>query len=122
MTLRYFLLDANLSPETAYFLRSYGYMIKSLLEQDLGNIDDQEVANIARQEKCILITFDLDFGEMQYFASNKQFGVIVLRLSDQRVENVNRTLLNFLERYSHILRKEWKILVVLTETEVRISR
>ena len=97
-------------------------MIKSLLEQDLGNIDDQEVANIARQEKCILITFDLDFGEMQYFASNKQFGVIVLRLSDQRVENVNRTLLNFLERYSHILRKEWKILVVLTETEVRISR
>lgn len=63
-----FLLDANISPETANFLRSHGFDVKSLLEDGLGDLDDDEVANIASKEKRILITFDLDFGEMQYFA------------------------------------------------------
>lgn len=121
MLRHHFLLDANISPETANFLRSHGFAVKSLLELDLGNLDDQEVANIARRERSILITFDLDFGEMQYFASDKKFGVIVLRLSDQRVEKVNMVLLSFLGSYHQILRKEWRGLAVLTETEVRIS-
>ena len=119
---RRFLLDANISPETANFLRSHGFVVKSLLEHGLGDLDDQEVANIARHERSMLITFDLDFGEMQYFATEKKFGVIVLRLSDQRVETVNMVLLSFLTRYHQILRKEWRGLAVLTETEVRISQ
>ena len=108
--------------ETASFLRSHGFTVKSLLVHGLGDLDDQEAANIARHERSILITFDLDFGEMQYFASEKKFGVIVLRLSDQRVETVNMVLLSFLARYYQILIKEWRGLAVLTEKEVCISQ
>lgn len=76
-------------------------MVKSLLEDGLGDLDDEEVTNIACKEKSVLITFDLDFGEMQYFASKKKFGVIILRLSDQRVEAVNRVFEFFQSLLSH---------------------
>lgn len=69
--------------------------MKSLIEDGLGDIDDEEAANIARKEKRILITFDLDFGEMYYFALKKSFSAIILRLEDQRVERVNAMLARF---------------------------
>ena len=112
------LLDANLSPETAIFLRKEGFNVKSLIEEAIGSIEDEEVVRIAKKEKRIIVTFDLDFGEIYYFAHEKRFGVIVLRLDDQRVENVNMALWNFLQSWqSKDIRKK---LVILRETEVRV--
>lgn len=68
-----FLLDANISSETAIFLRSLGFGVKSLIEEGLGTVGDQEVAAMAMKERRILITFDLDFGELYYFSSRKVF-------------------------------------------------
>lgn len=112
------LLDANLSPETAIFLRKEGFNVKSLIEEGIGGIEDERVVHIAKKERRIIVTFDLDFGEIYYFAYEKRFGVIVLRLDDQRVENVNMTLGRFLQsRQSKEIQKK---LVILRETEVRI--
>jgi predicted nuclease of predicted toxin-antitoxin system len=91
-----FLLDANLSPETAAYLRDFGFDAKSLIEEDLGFLEDAAVAALVRKERRTLVTFDLDFGEIYYFSSKKKFGVIVLRLDDQRVESVNEILRQFL--------------------------
>lgn len=115
------LLDANISPETAIFLRSFGFDVKSLIEDGLGGIEDAAVAKIAQREKRLLITFDLDFGEMYYFALRKKFSVIVLRFEDQRVEAVNAVLKRFLETQHSVLISQKKKLVILTETEVRIA-
>ncbi len=41
------LLDANISPETAIFLRSFGFDVRSLIEEELGGIEDTAVAKIA---------------------------------------------------------------------------
>lgn len=114
------LLDANISPETAIFLRSFSFNVKSLIEDGLGDIEDEEVAKIARKEKRTLVTFDLDFGEMYYFALRKKFSVIILRLEDQRVEAANAALKRFLETQHSVLISQKKKLVILTETEVRI--
>ena len=115
-----FLLDANISPETAIFLRSFGFEVKSLIEAGLGGINDAEVAKIAEREKRVIITFDLDFGEMYFFASKKKFGVIVLRLDDQRVETVNAVLKRFFETGRTVLTRRSRKLIILTETEMRI--
>ncbi|MDP3948826.1 MAG: DUF5615 family PIN-like protein [bacterium] len=115
------MLDANISPLTAIFLRSFGFVdVKSLIEDGLGGIDDSEVAKIAECERRILITFDLDFGEMYYFALKKKFGVIVLRLDDQRVEMVNAVLKRFFETGRPILKRRGKKLIIITEAEIRI--
>ncbi|MBI2515184.1 DUF5615 family PIN-like protein [Candidatus Wolfebacteria bacterium] len=115
-----FLLDANLSPETANFLRSLGFDVKSLIEERLGDLHDWAVAEMAKKEKRILLTLDLDFGEMYYFAAKKTFGVIVLRLEDQRVQIVNKILSRFLEMYGAELERRGKNLFILRETEVRV--
>lgn len=67
-----FLLDANLSPETADFLRSLVFDVKSLIEEGLGDLDDEEVIKITRRENRILVTFDLDFAEVHYFSSTRK--------------------------------------------------
>ena len=113
-----FLLDANISPETAIHLRSLDHDAKSLIEEKKGHLSDREVVAFAVRERRLIITFDLDFGELYYFSYKTRIGVIILRLRDQRVEMVNAVLENFL---ANLQRPIDKRLVILTESEVRIS-
>ncbi len=46
-----FLLDANLSPETAEYLRSLGYQAESIQEQGLGNLTDEQIVQKAVNEE-----------------------------------------------------------------------
>lgn len=117
-----FLLDANISPETATFLRQFNFNVKSLIEENLSCLSDVEVVDLAKQEKRIIITFDLDFGEIFYFFKKREVGIIVLRLQDQRVENVNNILEKFIKYYELDKKsnKFNKFLVILSEDNVRI--
>lgn len=116
-----FLLDANLSPETAEYLRSLHYEVKSLIEDHQGDLPDEAVAEIARKEKLVVITFDLDFGEIYYFSTEKAFHVILLRLNDQRVEAVNQILQRFLVSFGHELLRKLHKLFIIDESSVRIA-
>jgi len=113
------LLDANLSPETAEYLRLLGFDVKCLIEENLGNLNDDEVVHIAIREKRVVITFDLDFGEIYYFAYPKKFNALVMRLSDQRVEFMNSILKNFFENNKGFFTKRTYRLAVVSESEVR---
>ena len=118
-----FLLDANLSPETADFLRRLFFDAKSLIEMGLGGLDDEEVIRLAREEGRAVITFDLDFGEIFYFSDPRQRGgAIVLRLEDQRVENVNAVLEAFLDRWKSKknLKTLGRKLIILEQDRFRI--
>jgi len=82
------LLNANLSPETAAFLRSrFGFDVRCLVEERLGALTDEEVAAIAHGEGRVVVTSDLDFGQRYHFAREPRIGTIVLRLEDQTVEH-----------------------------------
>lgn len=115
------LLDANLSPETAIFLQSRGFGAKSLIEMGLGAMIDDKVFEFARRSNSILVTFDLDFGEMYYFATDKKLNVIVLRLNDQRVESVNAVLEQFFETHGDLFGNKHKRLVIISDSGVRVS-
>ena len=116
-----FLLDANLSPETAVFLRSLGYDVVSLIEENNGELDDEIIADMAEAEGRIILTFDLDFGEIYFFAREERFSVVILRLKDQRVEAVNAVLGKFLITHGHTLLQMKNNLVIATEHHVRIA-
>lgn len=61
-----FLLDANLSPITSSYLKSLGFDSKSIVKEKLGRLTDKGIAELAIKEKRIVITFDLDFGEIYH--------------------------------------------------------
>ena len=116
-----FLLDANLSPETAEFLRSLGYAAISLIEEQKGELDDEIIADMAEAAGRIILTFDLDFGEIYFFAREERFSVVIFRLKDQRVESINTILGKFLITHSHMLTQIRNNLVIVSEHHIRIA-
>jgi len=93
------LLNANLSHETASFLRNLDFDVLCLLEEGLGAITDEKVVELAKKESRIIITFDLDFGQLYHFREEGKIGVVVLRLRDQTVEATNAVLERFFEDF-----------------------
>jgi predicted nuclease of predicted toxin-antitoxin system len=118
---RRFLLDANLSPETAAFLRStFDFDAVDLLTLGLSGLTDREVVAMAKRDTRIVITFDLDFGEIYHRWERGRLGVIVLRLEDQPVESTNRVLGQCFATLAPTIPLE-RSLVVLDGERVRIT-
>lgn len=117
-----FLLDANLSPKTAQFLTdTFGFDVVSLLTLRQGALRDEDVIALATGERRIIITLDLDFGELYYLRGQVGMGVSILRLNDQTVEWVNQTLERFFRDAAPTLELE-RALVIVEETRVRVVR
>lgn len=115
------LLDANLSPETAVYLRKSKFDVKSLLEEGLGSLDDINVAEMAIKEERVIITFDLDFGEIFHYRSSPELSVIVLRLNDQTVESVNSRL-KLLFKSDIVDKNMENTLITVSDKTVRIYK
>jgi predicted nuclease of predicted toxin-antitoxin system len=54
--------------------------------------NDRQIAERARAEDRILLTFDLDFGAILALGVVDKPSVVIFRLSDERAESVNRRL------------------------------
>lgn len=117
-----FLLDANLSPETAEAIRELGYNTRSIQEEGLGELSDEEIVELAKREKRIIITFDQDLADAWYFREHGKVGVILLRTHLQTVEHLESVLTPFIE--AKVIEKEKlkKSLTVLSEAGHRIVR
>jgi hypothetical protein len=70
----------------------------------------------------MIITFDLDFGEIYYFATKTHVGITVLRIRPQTVEHANEILERFLK--SKMIEKEnlEKALIIVDEKRVRFRK
>jgi len=117
-----FLLDANLSPITASFIKNLGFDSKSITEEKLGNLTDSGVVEIARRENRMIITFDLDFGEIYHTKESGKIGVMVLRLENQTSNNVNFVLKQFVSENKSLLEKNTKSLIVIKSNSIRFVK
>lgn len=85
-----FLADAGISPETADFLRRRGHEAVHVRELGMQRAPDRLLVDRARAEDRVLVTFDLDFGEILALGVMVSPSVVIFRLSDERAESVNR--------------------------------
>jgi predicted nuclease of predicted toxin-antitoxin system len=74
-----FLLDMNLPPAMVDWLRSEGHDAIHIREIGLAQLPDREVFARAAEEGRIVVTFDLDFGEIVGLAGATGSGVVLLR-------------------------------------------
>lgn len=72
----------------------------------------------ARKEQCILLTHDLDFGDLLAASGANLPSVVIFRLRNMRPEHVNDHLLNVISQCSTAL--ENGAIVTVTEGQVRI--
>ena len=75
-----FLLDMNLPPAMADWLRSDGHDAVHIRETGYADLLDREIFARAAEDGRIVVTFDLDFGEVIGLAGAAGSGVLLLRL------------------------------------------
>ena len=87
-----FLLDMNLPPAMAEWLRSEGHDEVHVRDLGLAHLPDREVFARAAEDGRIVVTFDLDFGEVIGFARATGSGVVLLRLRLARQHHLRQRL------------------------------
>ena len=87
-----FLADAGLSPLTVEFLVQLGHEAVHVRTLGMQRASDREVVERARADSSVVLTFDLDFGDVLALGVLDKPSVIIFRLADERSESVNQRL------------------------------
>src|SRR5712691_13541203 len=96
-----FLVDECTGPAVARWLEQRGHDVFSVYDEARG-IDDNRVIEIAQAEGRILITNDRGFGEKVFRQRRPHYGVVFLRLANERSTNKIRVLSQLLDQYSDV--------------------
>jgi predicted nuclease of predicted toxin-antitoxin system len=114
-----FLVDANLSPRVAEWLRNAGYDAVHVFEAALGQAGDRQILEEAASRRQILLTADLDFGEI-VARSSARTSVLILRLRSAATANVTKRLEMVLAQAASAL--EDGAVVIVGEASIRLRR
>ena len=113
-----FLADMGVSIRVVEWLRSNGYDAKHLREEGLHRMPNGEIFTKAIHENRIIITFDLDFGEIVALSKGKKASVILFRLHNTRTSHVIHRLSTVLKDTDKAL--EEGAVVVVEESRHRV--
>lgn len=115
-----FLADAGISPKTVEFLRRNGHDAVHVRELGMQRAPDAMLVEKARSEDRILLTFDLDFGEILALGVLARPSVVIFRLSDERADSVNRRLDQVIAEQTEALASA--VLILVEDTRYRTRR
>jgi predicted nuclease of predicted toxin-antitoxin system len=112
-----FLADMGISPKIVDFLQHLGHTAVHLQQQGLHRLKDPQILEKARDEGYILLTHDLDFGDLLAASGADLPSVVIFRLRNMRPEHVNRYLLKIISQYPEAL--EDGAIITVTEGRIR---
>lgn len=115
-----FLIDMNLSPAVATWLRAQGHDAVYAGQQGLASSPDTSLFALAASEKRIVVTFDLDFGEILAASGGRQVSVLLLRLRGMRQGKVIERLAAALAAAGSALNDG--AIVSIEESRLRVRR
>lgn len=113
-----FLANMGISRQTVAFLDSLGHDAMYLHDQGLDQLPDSYILEKARSEGRILLTHDLDSGELVAASRAKLPSVIIFRLRRMRPERVNHYLNAIITQHREAL--EQGAIVSITEGHIRV--
>jgi len=113
-----FLADMGISPHTVGSLRDLGHNAVHLHEESLDCLPDHAILEKSRCERRVLLTSDLDFGELIAASGASLPSVIIFRLRDMRPASVNRYLGEIVKHHSEAL--EYGVVISVTEGHIRL--
>lgn len=116
-----FLIDENLSPLLARYLRQLKYRAQATRELGLKGKSDEEIFSLCEKKKRIIITGDLDFGEM-FFRHFGRVSIILLRSRLQSTKHVVKILANLHQQRIFQTVEASNFLVIASEKDVRVRK
>jgi predicted nuclease of predicted toxin-antitoxin system len=114
-----FLADMGVSLRVVEWLRQRGDDVVHLCDEGLQRLPDDDIFAKAIAEKRIVITFDLDFGEIVALSGDSLNSVIVFRLRNARPEHVIARLEVVLEESERALLEGAVVMVEESRHRVR---
>ena len=115
-----FLADAGVSPKTVEFLKQLGHEADHVRALGLQRATDAELVDRARHDSSVILTFDLDFGDVLALGILAKPSVIIFRLGDERPDAVNQRLSSVLaERIAEL---ESGSLILVEDARYRVRR
>jgi len=113
-----FLADMGVAQRVVQWLRAEGHDATHLRDEDLQRLPNGAIFEKAQAEKRIVLTFDLDFGEIIALSKERSVSVIIFRLRNSRSEHV-------IDRLRKVLADSWPALnqgaiIVVEETRHRV--
>lgn len=106
-----FLADMGVSMRVVEWLRSSGHDAIHLRNAGLQKLPNGEIFQKAIREERIVLTFDLDFGEIVAASGGASISVILFRLRNTRADFVVQRLKIVLEKSSEELAQGAVVLV-----------
>lgn len=115
-----FLADMGVDWRVVEWLRQQGHDAKHLRDEGLQRMPDAEIFEKAIAENGVILTFDLDFGEIASLSAGGKASVILFRLHNTRTPHV-------IERLGAVLMDSMNALtkgavVIVEESRHRIRR
>jgi predicted nuclease of predicted toxin-antitoxin system len=114
-----FLADMGISPNTVSFLQNLGHQATHLHQEGLDRLSDSEILQKARLDGSILLTHDLDFGDLLAANESELPSVIIFRLRNMCPERVNLHLNSILTKHAQDLDQGVVITIAEGGTRVR---
>jgi predicted nuclease of predicted toxin-antitoxin system len=115
-----FLADAGISPKTVEFLKQLGHEATHVRTLGLQRAPDVQVVDLARTDGSVVLSFDLDFGDILALGVMDKPSAILFRLADERAESVNERLSTILnERHAEL---ESGALIIIEDTRYGIRK
>ena len=106
-----FLADMGVSWRVVEWLRTQDYDAKHLRDEGLERLEDADIFSKAHDENRVVLTFDLDFGEIAALTEGRVANIVVFRLRNARTPFVIERLSSVLAESSKSL-KEGSIIAV----------
>jgi len=114
-----FLLDMGISQSVASWLRSQGHDAIHLNDEHLFKLQDISILEKAVIEKRIILTTDMDFGQLLAFNKSQQASVIQFRTSVFTPVNIRQKLNLLFEEFSDQLDGDFIITIEDNRTRFR---
>jgi predicted nuclease of predicted toxin-antitoxin system len=115
-----FLADMGISPRAVEHLRTLGHDAIHLHELGLDRMADTDILAKARAESRVVLTHDLDFGDLLAASQAVLPSVVLFRLPDMRPGSVIRHLDDILAQ--HLQALESGAILSVSERRVRLRR
>lgn len=115
-----FLADMGISRSTVKWLIDRGDDAIHVNDSGMHMASDLEIIVKARKENRVVLTLDLDFGDIMAVSGEKHPSVIIFRLENETPQNINKRLSQALEESMTALNEGAIVIVEDARHRVRL--